>query len=175
MYSKWYISFGGGAGDIWYEFLHSRHAQRLPYLVNNYGIRVRAYSVTHNDGVSDLYAFNPYIHEHVVEPWHPPTVDDARRFANPIDGDWHPLQNDFHFLRESGGEVELTPMDLYLSENEKRLLSRLVSNRPCVVVQPYAGLSDRDAFDPPALLRLCDHLADLDSQVNICIIGKNHL
>lgn len=173
MFTKFYWASGGGAGDIWYEWIHSRQAARIQYLVQTYGARIRVYSLTHNDGVQDLFAYNPYVHEHVMEPWHPPTPEDARRFSHPID-DWHPLQNDFHFLREFGGEVELHPQQLYLSANEKRCLSRLVSNRPCVVLQPYAGLSDRDAFDPPTLLRLCDHLADLDSQVNICIVGKNH-
>jgi hypothetical protein len=164
---------GGGLGDCVHEFLHSRQAFRIKYLVETYGVRIRVLTLCHNDGVMDLFKQNPYIHEHFNEPWRPPTLEDAHKYSNPLDGFW-PLTNDFLFLREFGGEVQLNQTELYLSDGEQRMLSKLVGHRPCIVLQPFAGLSDRDAFDQPALLRLFDHLCDLDSKVHIIVIGKNH-
>lgn len=43
-----------------------------------------------------------------------------------------------------------------------------------IVLQPYAGLSDRDGFDPPAIERLVTEIVRLNSQARMVVIGKNH-
>lgn len=164
---------GGGIGDCVQDFVHCRAAWRLKYLVETYGARIRAITLCHNDGVADLFTYNPYIHEHICEPWRLPNPEDAQKYNSPLDGYW-PIKDDCRFLSEFGGEVPLNPTEFYLNTQEERLLSRLLSKRPCIVIQPFAGLSDRDAFDQPTLFRLFEHVTDLQPQSNIIVVGKNH-
>jgi hypothetical protein len=120
-----------------------------------------------------MFRHHPHIHEHLAEPWHPPCSEDGPRFSNVEDG-YIPLdRNDL--LRHAGiHQVRLQPTQLYLSDTEKMELAWYSSVRPLICLQPYAGLSDRDGFDPHAVGRLCEALLRLQSNCRIVVVGKNH-
>lgn len=170
---NWYLGFGGGLGDVVHDVLRERAMWRVPSLVKDYGCRIRVYTLCHNDGVNDLFRFNPYIHEHVSEGWHPCTPEDAIRFANPID-DFYPLQQDSYFRREYGMDFQLEQPDIYLSREEQAHLAAITGQRPLIVAQPFAGLSDRDAFDSETFEKLVGHILRLEPQARIAVVGKNH-
>lgn len=170
---QYYLSYGGGLGDVVWEYLRDKRAWWVEPLVRDYGARIRVYTMCHNDGVDDVFRSHPFITEHFNEPWQPPTVEIARKFSEPIDG-YLPLHQDRYVLGAFGGTLTLAKPALYLSAAEQRGLAGLLSQRPCVVLQPFAGLSDRDAFNGETLRRLVDRLVELCPTVRIIVTGKNH-
>lgn len=172
-----FCALGGGIGDVVFDFLHEPEFKKFFGLVENYDARVRAYAQCHCAGVEDVFAHNRYIHEVVVEPWRLPNAEDAHRFNHPIvDGDvtWIPVNRNDMLYQAGVRQVNVRPTQLYLTDEEQFYVAKLLERKPTVVVQPYAGLSDRDGFDPPAIQRLCEELIRLNDQVNILIVGKNH-
>ncbi len=170
---KVWFPLGGGIGDVVYDLLHEPHFRKLASLVEDYSARVRCVTQCHCDAVTDLFLHHPHVHEHLAEPWHPPTHEDGHRFNNPEDG-FIPI-NRTDLLRHAGvHQLRLVPTQIFLSEEEKVMLGWLSSVRPLIVLQPYAGLSDRDGFDPPALSRLCEALLNLEPRCRIVVVGKNH-
>ena len=170
---RWYLTFGGGLGDVVYDYLRCPGAWRMGPLCETYGAEIRVYTLCHNDGVMDAFRANPYIKEHIVEPWHPPCPEDHIRFNNEIDG-FKPLQHTAVFHREYGQGMERAEPKLYLYQEEKSRLAGLMADRPLIVAQPYAGLSDRDGFDSPSFERLVEETVALDPRVRFVVIGKNH-
>jgi hypothetical protein len=170
---RWYLTYGGGLGDVVYDFLRCPGAWRMGPLSEMYDADIRIYTLCHNDGVSDVFRHNPYVTSHIAEPWHPPCPEDHVRFNNAIDG-YLPLQNDAVFYREYGVENEREEPKLYLSQPEKAQLAGLMAGRPLIVAQPFAGLSDRDGFDSAAFERLVAETVALDSRVRFVVVGKNH-
>ncbi len=174
MQRDWQLVFGGGAGDVWWEFLNTVEPQRIQYLVENHGCRIRVLSRCHNPGVADVFRFNPYVYEHVVEDWKPPCPEDHQLFNAPTaDGFW-PLQCSPLFYQEAGGEAILNRVELYLGHDEKRLLAQLMDSRPCIVAHPFAGLSDRDAFNESSFRALVEDLVVLEPRVRVLVLGHNH-
>jgi hypothetical protein len=169
---QYYLIYGGGLGDVVWDFMRDPAAKRLRALKETTGARVRVYTQCHNDGVLDVFKYHPLIDEHIAEPWAPPSPELAQRFVQPIDG----------YNRYAAGLVpaehwQQLPEErvtLYLSAQEAGKLSGLLSKRPVVVVQPYAGLSDRDGFNQTTMKRLVLELARLDDNVRILMVGKNH-
>jgi hypothetical protein len=129
-----------------------------------YGAEIRVFTLCHNDGVADTFKHIPYIQSHIMEPWHPPVPEDHVRFNNAIDG-YLPLQNDAAYYGEYGGDMPREEPKLYLS---------LMSGRPLIVAQPWAGLSDRDGFDSAAFERLVNETVALDARARFVVLGKNH-
>jgi hypothetical protein len=170
---NWYLSHGGGCGDVLWDFLHDKSSWRIASLAKDYGARIRVYTLCHNDGVNDLFRLNPYIQDHLNEPWHPCTPEDAVRFSNPIDN-YYPLQQEHYFRREYGFDFSLEQPEIYLSPEEQSKLAALGGNHPLIVAQPFAGLSDRDGFDSPTFERLVEQLVRLEPNVRIVVVGKNH-
>jgi ADP-heptose:LPS heptosyltransferase len=166
-------NLGGGIGDCVHDWLHEPEFRKLFGLVTDYGARTRLIVQCHCAGAEDLFQHNPYVHEVRVESWRPPNLEDSRRFNEP-DGEWIPLSRNDLLFRAGVRAISLQAPQLYLSEDDQRLLGQLLERRPAIVLQPYAGLSDRDGFDPPAIQRLCEALLNLNDQVSILIIGKNH-
>ena len=169
----YYLSYGGGLGDVVWEYLRDKRAWWVEPLFRDYGARIRVYSMCHNDGVEDVFRHHPFIEAHINEPWQPPTVEIARRFSQPIDG-YLPLHHDHYVYGAFSGTLDLTKPALYLSADEERQLAGLLSHRPCVVVQPFAGLSDRDAFNSTTLKQLVERLVFLCPDVQVIVVGKNH-
>src|SRR5437870_400882 len=170
---NWFTCFGGGAGDVWREFLLDQTSHFIPHLVRDLDHKVRVYTLCHCSAVEDLFRYHPYISEHICEPWAPPSREEAIRFSNPIDG-FLPLQN-YAFVRHHlGYDPPMEPTQFYLSQTEHSRLGALLSQRPLIVMQPYAGLSDRDGFDPDAIERTVNDLVRLDRNVRIVVVGKNH-
>ena len=172
---QYYLSYGGGLGDVVWEYLRDKRAWWVGPLVKDYGARIRVYTMCHNDGVDDVFRHHPFIEAHFNEPWQPPTVEIARRFSEPIDG-YLPLHHDQYVYGAFNGVLDTTTTKpaLYLSHEEQHQLASLVSQRPCIVLQPFAGLSDRDAFNSVTLQRLTEKLVSLCSSVRIIVVGKNH-
>jgi hypothetical protein len=142
-------------------------------LCEMYGAEIRVYTLCHNDGVNDLFRYNPYIREHIAEPWHPPCPEDHVRFNNEIDG-YKPLQHDGFFYSEYGMDLPREEPKIYLSPQEKAQLAGLMSGRPLIVAQPWAGLSDRDGFDSASFERLVHETVALEPRVRFVVLGKNH-
>jgi hypothetical protein len=142
-------------------------------LCEMYAAEIRVYTLCHNDGVADTFKFSPYITSHIQEPWHPPVPEDHIRFNNEIDG-YLPLQHDGLIEREYGTDLAREEPKLYLSPPEKAQLASLMSGRPLIVAQPWAGLSDRDGFDSPSFERLVDETVRLDPRARFVVLGKNH-
>lgn len=174
MVPRWRLIFGGGAGDVWWEFLNTKEPQRIKYLVEEYGCRIQVLSRCHNPGAADIFRYNPYIECHILEDWRPPVPEDHLLFSQPSPDGYWPLQNNSIFFSEAGGEVPLNRVDLYLNREEQQLLARLTADRPCIVAHPWAGLSDRDAFNQGTLLQLAEELRALEPRVNLLVLGHNH-
>lgn len=168
-----YYAWGGGAGDIWWDYLHDRASWRMGSLVKDYGCRIRVYSVCHNPGIEDLFRYHPYVAEHVVEPWSLPTPESVSRYSNPIDG-YLPLQIDGYFRSEYGMDFQLEQPEIYLSREEQAHLCALTGQRPLLVAQPFAGLSDRDGFDSKSFERMVGELLRIEPNCRIVVVGKNH-
>jgi hypothetical protein len=170
---NWYLSYGGGLGDVVYDYLKDRSAWRLASLVKDYGGRVRVYTLCHNDGVNDLFRNHPYIAEHLSEGWHLSTPEDGVRFSNPIDG-YLPLQHDSFFRPQFGMDFQLEQPEIYLSPQEKAQLAALGGHRPLIVAQPFAGLSDRDGYDSDSFEKQVAQIVRLEPRARIVVVGKNH-
>lgn len=168
-----FFAIGGGIGDVVWDFLHDKNFLKLYSLVENHGARVRAITQCHCAGAEEIFDYHPHVHEVIAEPWHPPTPEDTRRFNEP-DGEWIPLSREDLLYRAGFQQYRMVSPKLYLSREEEHLVARLMSRRPCVCLQPYAGLSDRDACDPASLSRLCGSLLAMNPDVNILVLGKNH-
>ena len=164
---------GGGIGDCLFDWLREPYFRVVDSLVEDYGARFRIVCQCHCQGVEDIFAHNPSVHEVVVEPWHPPTPEDQVRWNNPIDG-WLPIGRHDLLFRAGVDRLRLAAPKLYLSEQDEIWLRKWTTRRPCYCVQPYAGLSDRDGFDPPALARLCAEIFRLRPEASILVLGKNH-
>lgn len=168
-----YFTLGGGLGDCVWDFLNNQTSYYLKSLNRDYNARIRVYTRCHNSGISDLFAYQPYIHEHVTEPWCPPNPEDTARFNEPIDGYWPIHRMDYlQMLGCVPGQYERP--QIHISTPEKATLAGLISQRPAIVMQPWAGLSDRDAFDNLTLARLVDKIVHLSPDARIIIVGKNH-
>lgn len=170
---RFYLSYGGGIGDVWWDYLRDPAARRIASLAEDHGAKVRIYTQCHCDAVDDLFRIHPHIYDHISEPWRLPNAEDSKRFREPI-GDWIPLQRMDWVLQTVGMIHRLVEPAIHVSESERVLLDELLSVRPCIVVQPYAGLSDRDALNPPALRRLVDEIVNLNHNARILVVGKNH-
>ncbi len=170
---KCFLALGGGIGDVWRDFLTEPYYKILTSLVEDYGARTKVISQCHCAGVEDVFAHNPFVHEVIVEPWQPPTPELSRRWNEPHDG-WIPIGRHDLLARQGVDKVRLVPNRLYLIEDEQALVTEITTTRPCIVVQPYAGLSDRDGFDAPALGRLCKAILHLRPTASIVVLGKNH-
>lgn len=171
--NNYYLVWGGGAGDVVWDYLRDPSTWFLPALVRDYGARVKVITACHNPGINDFFAVNPWIHEHIAEPWKPPSPEDHVRFSNPIDG-YLPLQHPDHLRDVMAMGLKRQQPEVYLTSAEQNQLASLTSHRPLIVAQPWAGLSDRDGFDSPALERLAKSLAKINLNANLTILGFNH-
>lgn len=167
-----YITFGGGAGDIWYSALEDQRMGWLPGLVEDYKYRIRLYSVCHCPGMKDLFWGQPHIHEVLTEEWRLPNAEDARRFSNPIDG-YVPL-NATTLLHYASNKIRTAPFTFRYTPDERAWADAMMSQRPVICLQPFAGLSDRDGFDPERLDQLCERLVELDANCQVLVLGRNH-
>jgi len=172
---KCFGTLGGGAGDTWYDLLNVPHFRKLPSLVERYGARVRIVSQCHCLGtVTELLAGNPYVHEVIEEPWEMPSPELGQRW-NSVDADGYiPISRDDLLYQAGVRHLDLRSPGIYANEEEKALAHRLTADRPCIVAQPYAGLSDRDAFDVASLQSLAEQLYHLDRHARLLVVGRNH-
>jgi ADP-heptose:LPS heptosyltransferase len=172
---KVFGALGGGVGDLWWDWLHEPSFRKLASLVERNGARVRIYSQCHCAGAAtDLFHGHPHVHEVVEEPWAPPTPELQHRWNTPTADGFIPLsRNDL--LHDAGvRQLDLQQPQIHLLEGERHLLGQLLTRRPCVVAQPYAGLSDRDGFDVAAIARLAAALQHLAPAASLLVIGRNH-
>lgn len=169
-----FAPLGGGAGDLWWDLLHDKQFQKIPDLIQSYGARVRIYSQCHCIGTAtDL--FKGYRNVEVIEePWQLPSPELGDRWNN-VDADGHiPISRNDLLHQWGVRAINLQQPQLYLDDEERNYLGTLLTKRPLIVAQPYAGLSDRDGFDRHALTRLAHALHDLNPNAQLLVIGKNH-
>lgn len=161
-------------GDCLHDYLHNSVPTLFKTLCEDYFAKIKVIAVCHNDGVADLWRYSPHIYQVEIEPWKPPNREDEFRFNNPI-GTFLPLNNPQYLYREVdvNSAVKVRP-EIYLNQQERSYLHELCAVRPLIVLQPFAGLSDRDGFDSSALKRLIHCLADLEPNCRVCVVGKNH-
>ena len=169
----WYLAYGGGLGDVVWDFLRDKNAGYIGALKREHNADIRVYTLCHNDGVMDLFQESPYISEHINEPWRPPSAEDIQRFSQPIDG-YQPLQRTEYRHAAFGPSLAYEQPRLFLSKVETDRLNELCSVRPLIVLQPFAGLSDRDALDFNSLRALVYEIVHLEPNARIVVVGKNH-
>lgn len=167
-----HFAMGGGQGDIWFDLLEDPRLKLLPGLVEDYNYRIRAYFVCHCPGAEDLVRYHPHIHEAITEPWVAPNECDPMRFNRQIDR-YVPLRQDM-ILRYAGPVVRQAPFEFRYTPEERAWADEMLSQRPVITLQPYAGLSDRDGFDPERLGLLCQLLVELEPNCRVLVLGKNH-
>lgn len=170
---RFYLSYGGGLGDVVFDYLRDPASRRVASLVEDYGAQVRVYTQCHNDGVLDLFHIHPHISEHIAEPWRMPNESDVNRFKEPLDG-YIPIHRVDLLINAIGMLHRLETPQIHLTRGDQIQLAGLLSVRPCICLQPYAGLSDRDGFDPESLAALVREISHLNSQARIILLGKNH-
>lgn len=168
------VPLGGGIGDVVWDWTHDRQFARVPSLVEDYGARIRVITQCHCTGVEDVFRHCPYVHEVVLEEWHMPTPDDVDRWNRVTEDGYIPVsRNDL--LHQAGvTHLNLKQPELVITDEERAIVRELLSRRPALVAQPYAGLSDRDGMDPAAIARLSNSLWELDKNARLLVVGKNH-
>lgn len=170
-----FAAVGGGSGDLWFDYLRLPEFRKLPSLFENYNARIRIYSQCHCIGTAtELFDGCPYIHEVIEESWEPPSPELGQRWNTPDADGYIPIsRNDL--LHEAGvTALTLQTPEIHLKDVEQQYLSRITRERPLIVVQPYAGLSDRDAFNPNTLAQLFKDIYRYQRSALIAVIGKNH-
>lgn len=166
---RYYLAYGGGLGDVVYSYLHDPCAGMLRHLVEDEGATVRVYTQCHNDGVADVFKHHPYIHEHIAESWQLPSEAETERFKNPIDG--HLPVSRHVKVRE---RLSIAPI-LYLTTEERQFIDELRNRGDyLIVLQPFAGLYERDAFNDVTLERLVRTILDRRPSAHVVIMGRNH-
>lgn len=170
-----FACLGGGAGDLWYDWLRTPHFRKIPDLVDRYGARVRIVSQCHCVGTATaLFARHPHVHEVVEEPWQPPSPELGDRWNRPDADGFIPISRDDLLYQAGVASLNLRQPTLYLSDAELARVRGLLAYRPCIVAQPYAGLSDRDAFDSATLATLATWIYDMNRDARLLVIGRNH-
>jgi hypothetical protein len=164
---RYYLAYGGGLGDVIWDYTHDPIASALPYFVGEKYCRVTVITQCHNPGVEDLFWYHPYITHHIVEEWKPPTSEEASRLSNVID-EMLPLQRE-----QLPFQYDADPPTLYLSAQEKALVRSLLRGQT-VVVQPFAGLSERDAFNGGTLEMIVNSITAAVPDVTFLILGQDH-
>lgn len=160
-----YLAYGGGLGDVVWDYTHDRAAAGLAARAER-GSVTRVLTQCHNPAVRDVFRHHPFIAEHVVEEWQPPTPEEYDRLQRPIDG-YDRIPCDLTEERQPGAE-------LYLSPEEREELDALLSGGPVVVVQPYAGQTMRNAMTPATLRQFVDALSEAHPGVRVAVVGFNH-
>lgn len=171
---KCFAVLGGGIGDVLWDWLHDDHFTKIPSLVERYGARIRIISQCSCPGTRDLLAHNPHVHEVIEEPWQPPSPELAERWNTVTEDGYLPLSDHRALYNAGVTALQIRHPGITLADEERTLIHRLTTRRPCVVMQPYAGLSDRDGLDRAAIARLSGHLQALNPHVQLLVIGKNH-
>jgi hypothetical protein len=122
----------------------------------------------HNDGVTDLFRNCPYVtrHLHVVQL---PQHQGYENFDYSLIPSGTPAVDQYpHWQSYPEDDPTFT-----LSEDEERDLQAVLSGgRPVIVIQPFAGLPHRDAFNEPSLTQMVYHLDQ--AGYKIVIIGRDH-
>lgn len=167
------IYTGGGAGDVLWEYLHDQKFTWLKCLKEDYNAKIRVTTICHCP-VDDLFVGNPLVDDYRALPWQPPSEEANRYVSQPDEDGYLPITR-LDLLQLAGvTNIWMSRPQIHISDAETRFVMETVANRPAIVCQPYAGLSDRDGFDVAALRRLADDLANLNSNASLILIGKNH-
>lgn len=164
MSERLYFEYGGGLGDVWYDYLHDGAASYFHALVHDCGVDIRIITRCANPGVSDLFLYNPYISAHIEEPWAMASPETVNYFRNPIDG-YAPGR-----LRGCSGLRQIEPQ-IYLTVDEEVLLTAIFASGPVIVAQPFAGLSNRDAFNAATLYATIDAITTERPDVTVVVVG----
>lgn len=170
----YFLTVGGGAGDVFWTALNDIRFQWLAALKEEFGYHIRVHSICHCPGTPNLFAHHPHIDEVVEEAWRLPNPEDSRRLSSPIDG-LAPLNEQTlatHAVHKA--RLRHVPFTFRYTREEMAWAEELLSRRPCITLQPYAGLSDRDGFDPERLGQLCERLVTLDPDCQVLVLGRNH-
>ena len=170
-----FAPLGGGAGDCWYDWLHDNQFRKIHPLVEQYDASIRIYGQCHCRGtVADLMLYSPYIDEVIEEPWQAPSPELGARWNSPDADGYIPISRDDLLYQAGVRHLNLKSPGIHTCGEERALVHRLTAERPCIVVQPYAGLSDRDAFNVQSLAQLAADIHRLDARARLLVIGKNH-
>lgn len=164
MSERLYFEYGGGLGDVWYDYLHDGTADYFHALTHDCNVDIRIITRCANPGVADLFLHNPYISAHIEEPWEPASPATVDYFRNPIDG-YGPGR-----LHNRAGLRKIAP-EIYLTPDEAVTLTALFNDGPVIVAQPFAGLSNRDAFNDTTLRAFINHIAEARPDARVVVVG----
>ncbi len=150
----YYFILGGGLGDALFTYMRTPILRKLPLIKKkNPDFQVHAYSQVHNNGVEDLFWYHPVITRHmqVVQlPQFKGYESFDERLINPKFKSCNSLNHD---------EYEDCEPVFNLSSSEQHRLDQIFSSgEPVTVIQPFAGLSERDVFDTASLETMTSQL-----------------
>lgn len=165
----YHIVLRGGLGDALMTYLEHPFFKRLPAIKEKIpGIAVHVYSEVTNNGVEDLFWYHPVVKRHIQIiqlPQSGESVNSLIIYADPtiipsrIQA-WEKFP-DLLTYQESEPIINL-------NNHEQKLLNEIYSKAPFTVIQPTAGMPDRDAFTPETLNKLCEQLPGFK-----VIVGNN--
>lgn len=166
--ADYYLVYGGGLGDVVWDYLRCPYAAALRSITQELGARVKVITCCHNSGVTDLFVGNPYLSHHEPRPWKIPSVEESNIYSNKIDG-WRPLQRE-----QLHPDIPRDPVRIYLNPDEQLALNVYQANEsPLVVMQPFAGLSNRDAFTPHTLRAFIEGVLAEVPDALFLVLGNN--
>ena len=165
-----YLPFGGGLGDVFYEYFRGKHGwSYLDSLKNKYpNIKVKILSSTHNHQSLKFIKFHPHVDSMKELGW----MTDARSL-------WEKHRGNAVRLEDAVKEKRLLGLSekkqvLHLGSEDKQELKRITSAGKFVVVHPFAGGRDRIAIKTPDYIRLIDQIIE-DLGYNVVVIGATHV
>lgn len=153
MSEKYYFLLGGGIGDAVLHYMHDPILRKLPAIHEaRPNLEVYAFSQVHNNGVEDLFWYHPVIKRHVQ-------IVQLPQFKGYEEFDRSLIPTNLQHY----SEIDHIPFPVRdpvfnLSDFERRRLDEIFDGRPVTVIQPFAGLSERDAFDEASLKELTSRL-----------------
>ncbi len=150
----YYAILGGGLGDAVMHYINTPMFRKLEAIkANTPNFDLHIYSQVHNNGVEDLFWYHPVVTRHLHIAQLPQFQGYGKFDHSLIPKDLRPLSSvDLFNLPDS-------PPIFNLSHNEQKKIDQLFeSKEPVIVIQPFAGLSERDAFDQNSLHELVECL-----------------
>jgi ADP-heptose:LPS heptosyltransferase len=154
MNNKYFFILGGGLGDAVMHYIRSPLFRKLPLIKEaNPDIEVHVYSQVHNNGIEDLFWHHPVVNRHVQIVQLPQHKGYENFDLTLIPADMKPGSTLPHDNFPDAEPV------FNLSSKEQDDLSKIFdTTEPVIVIQPFAGLSDRDAFDQKSLTNMAKNL-----------------
>lgn len=162
--NTYFCELTGGIGDALLTYLHTPVLRKLPLMKACVpDLEVHIYSQVHNNGIEDLFWYHPVVTRHLQ-------IVQLPQFTSyeGFDQSLVPPHLKSCISLDCSEFPDHEPV-FNLSDFEQKRLDKLIGMpQPLIVIQPFAGLPDRDAFDSASLKKFVSGLPGTK-----IIIGSN--